>query len=305
MCGIIGRLNFRSDQLVSHENIKAMSDRIAHRGPDDAGVFVDGNIGLGFRRLAILDLSSAGHQPMSDGAQEVRIVFNGEIYNFLTLRKELEDEGVRFQSGTDTEVILYLYKKFGVDCLAHLRGMFAFAIWDTRTRELFVARDRLGKKPLKFYRDRNCFIFASELKAILANPEVSKEVDWGAVDEYLSYQFVPHPKTGFLGIEKLEPAHYLLVKETGEVKKECYWKLDFLKKVERSQEEWKGVVTQSLKESVQLRLMSDVPLGAHLSGGIDSSVVVALMAQASSKPVKTFSIGFPEDSHNELPQARS
>ena len=304
MCGIIGRLNFRSDQLVSHENIKAMSDRIAHRGPDDAGVFVDGNIGLGFRRLAILDLSSAGHQPMSDGAQEVRIVFNGEIYNFLTLRKELEDEGVRFQSGTDTEVILYLYKKFGVDCLAHLRGMFAFAIWDTRTRELFVARDRLGKKPLKFYRDRNCFIFASELKAILANPEVSKEVDWGAVDEYLSYQFVPHPKTGFLGIEKLEPAHYLLVKETGEVKKECYWKLDFLKKVERSQEEWKGVVTQSLKESVQLRLMSDVPLGAHLSGGIDSSVVVALMAQASSKPVKTFSIGFPEDSHNELPQAR-
>ncbi len=304
MCGIVGRLNFRQEANVTVEQMRAMADRIAHRGPDDQGVFVDRNLGLGFRRLSIIDLSVQGHQPMSDEGGEVWLVFNGEIYNFLALRKELEADGVEFRSGTDSEVIIYLYKKYGVDCLAYLRGMFAFAIWDTRSRELFVARDRLGKKPFKFYRDRSSFIFASELKAILANPEVPKEVDWGAVDEYLSYQFVPHPKTGFLGIEKLEPAHYLIVKENGEIKKERYWQLDFSKKEERTKKEWKEVVTQSLKESVQMRLMSDVPLGAHLSGGIDSSVVVALMAQEMREPVKTFSIGFSEDSHNELPAAR-
>ena len=281
-----------------------MSDRLVHRGPDDEGVFVDGNLGLGFRRLAIMDLSPRGHQPMSDVQGDVWIVFNGEIYNFPALRKELEADGIRFQSGTDTEVIIYLYKKFGVQCLQHLRGMFAFVIWDKRSRELFVARDRLGKKPLKFYRDGQCFIFASELKALFVNPEIPKEVDWEAVDDYLSYQFVPHPKTGFRGIEKLEPAHYLLVKENGEVKKERYWQIDFSKKEQRSEYEWKERITQTLRDAVRLRLMSDVPLGAHLSGGIDSSLVVALMAQEMQESVKTFSIGFGDASHNELPQAR-
>jgi asparagine synthase (glutamine-hydrolysing) len=281
-----------------------MTDCLFHRGPDDEGVFLDRNLGLGFRRLAIIDLSAKGHQPMSDEKGEVWLVFNGEIYNFFSLRKELEETGMTFRSGTDTEVILHLYKRDGVNCLHKLRGMFAFAIWDKRSRELFVARDRLGKKPLKFYRDERQFIFASELKALFVNPEVPKEIDWGAIDEYLSYQFVPHPKTGFQHIEKLEPAHYLLIKETGEIKKVRYWQLDFSKKENHSEEEWKHLVTNALKESVRLRLMSDVPLGAHLSGGIDSSLVVALMAQQSDKPVKTFSIGFEEASHNELPYAR-
>lgn len=303
MCGIVGQLHFNGAP-VDARSIKRMSDRLVHRGPDDEGQFIDGNLGLGFRRLSIIDLSSRGHQPMSDETGDVWLVFNGEIYNFLSLRKELEKDGVRFRSNTDSEVIIYLYKKYGVNCLRHLRGMFAFAIWDKRSRTLFVARDRLGKKPLKFYRDANRFIFASELKAILVNPEVPKEVDWSAVDEYLSYQFVPHPKTGFVGIEKLEPAHYLIVKESGEIKKERYWQLDFSKKEQRSKEEWKSILKESLRESVRLRLTSDVPLGAHLSGGIDSSLVVAFMAQEMSQPVKTFSIGFPEISHNELPQAR-
>ncbi|MBI4437483.1 asparagine synthase (glutamine-hydrolyzing) [Candidatus Uhrbacteria bacterium] len=303
MCGIVGRLNFNTEP-VQAQTLKAMSDRLAHRGPDDAGMFVDGNVGLGFRRLAIIDLSVRGHQPMSDEAREVHLVFNGEIYNFRSLRAELEADGVRFLSETDSEVIIHLYKKYGVGCLERLRGMFAFAIWDARARELFIARDRLGKKPLKFYLDAHRFIFASELKALFVNPEIPKEIDWAAVDEYLSYQFVPHPKTGFLGIEKLEPAHYLIVKENGEVRKKRYWQLDFSKKEQHTPQEWKEKITESLKESVRLRMVSDVPLGAHLSGGVDSSLVVALMAQASSRPVKTFSIGFREDSHNELPQAR-
>lgn len=303
MCGIVGRLNFNGAP-VDPQAVKRMSDRLVHRGPDDEGLFVDGNLGFGFRRLAIIDLSERGHQPMSDESGDVWLVFNGEIYNFVPLRQELERDGVRFQSGTDSEVIIHLYKKYGVECLGRLRGMFAFAIWDKRNRTLFIARDRLGKKPLKFYRDAEHFFFASELKAILANTEVPKQIDWGAVDEYLSYQFVPHPKTGFVGIEKLEPAHYLLVKENGEVKKQRYWQLDFSKKEERTKEEWKSVIEGTLKESVRLRLMSDVPLGAHLSGGIDSSLIVALMAGEMSAPVKTFSIGFAESSHNELPQAR-
>lgn len=303
MCGIVGRLNFNGAP-VDRQAIKRMSDRLVHRGPDDEGLFVDGNLGLGFRRLAIIDLSERGHQPMSDESGDVWLVFNGEIYNFIPLRQELERDGVRFCSGTDSEVIVHLYKKYGVECLRRLRGMFAFAIWDKRNRTLFIARDRLGKKPLKFYRDANGFFFASELKAILANTEVPKQIDWGAVDEYLSFQFVPHPKTGFVGIEKLEPAHYLLVKENGEVKKERYWDIDFSHKEDRTKEEWKSVVEETLKESVRLRLMSDVPLGAHLSGGIDSSLVVALMAGEMSAPVKTFSIGFAQSSYNELPQAR-
>lgn len=303
MCGIVGRLNFNRAQ-VDPQAVKRMSGQLVHRGPDDEGVFVDANIGLGFRRLAIIDLSERGHQPMSDESGDVWLVFNGEIYNFLALRRELEQDGVQFCSGTDSEVIIHLYKKHGVECLQRLRGMFAFAIWDKRSHELFVARDRLGKKPLKFYRDSEKFLFASELKAILANTDVPRQIDWGAVDEYLSYQFVPHPKTGFVGIEKLEPAHYLLVHENGEVKKERYWDIDFSKKEHRPAQEWKSVIEVSLKESVRLRLVSDVPLGAHLSGGVDSSLVVAMMVGESSKPVKTFSIGFGERSHNELPQAR-
>jgi asparagine synthase (glutamine-hydrolysing) len=304
MCGISGKLYFNKNKTILREEIERMCSAISHRGPDDEGVFINKNIGLGHRRLSIIDLSPAGHQPMSDNEGKVWIVHNGEIYNFLELRKNLEKDGVQFKSKSDTEVIIYLYKKYGVDCLKYLRGMFAFAIWDSEKKQLFLARDRLGKKPLKYYQDGNCFIFASELKAILKNPEVKKEIDYEAVDEYLAYQYVPCPKTGFKNIYKLEPAHYLIVKETGEIIKKKYWNLDFSQKLNHSEEEWEKIVLNKLKESVKFRLVSDVPLGAHLSGGIDSSLIVALMAEELNKPVKTYSIGFKESDYNELPYAR-
>ena len=300
MCGITGKLNFNKNNFVSEGLIKEMTKTLSHRGPDDSGIFVEKNIGLGHNRLSIIDLSPAGHQPMSDKEEKIWIVFNGEIYNYLVLKKELEKQGIIFKSKTDTEVIIYLYKKYGIDCLKYLRGMFAFAIWDKEKKQLFLARDRVGKKPLKYYCDSNCFIFASELKAILKNPEVKKEMDCDAIDEYLTYQYVPHPKTGFKNIWKLEPAHYLIIKKDGQIIKQRYWDLDYSQKLDLSEEEWKEKILEKLKESVRMRLVSDVPLGAHLSGGIDSSLIVALMSQEQNSPIKTFSIGFKEKDYNEL-----
>lgn len=283
-----------------------MNEKLAHRGPDDQGVFVDGAIALGHSRLSIIDLSEAGHQPMQNADGSIRITYNGEIYNFLDLKKDLEKKGYKFRSKTDTEVILYLYQEYGEECLKYLRGMFAFAIWDANNKQLFIARDRLGKKPIKYYIDpsKKFIIFASELKAILEDPDVPRVIDYEAIDEYLTYNYVPHPKTGFKNIFKLEPAHYLIVKADGAITKKRYWQLDFSKKLQMPEEEWKEQVVSKLKESVSMRLMSDVPLGAHLSGGIDSSLIVALMAEKLKDPVKTFSIGFKENDYNELPYAK-
>lgn len=303
MCGIAGKFNFDQKPVLEGE-LKAMADAITHRGPDQAGFWINKNVGFGFRRLAIIDLSPAGNQPMSDAEGTIWIVFNGEIYNFQSLRKELEKDGVQFRSKSDTEVIIYAYKKYGVKCLEKLRGMFAFAIWDENKKELFAARDRLGKKPFKYYSDKNTFIFASELKAILRCPEVKKEPDQEAIANYLSFQYVPHPATGFVGIKKLPPAHYLIVKESGELKIERYWNLDYREKWYLSEKEWTKKIIEKLAEAVKLRMISDVPLGAFLSGGTDSSAIVALMSQFSSAPVKTFSIGFKEEGRNELPYAR-
>lgn len=303
MCGIAGKLNF-NNQPVKESDILAMNKDIEHRGPDDKGVFVDGTVGLGHTRLSIIDLSANGHQPMADSEGRFWIVFNGEIYNFLDLRKELLKDGVRFKSNSDTEVIIYLYKKYGPDCLRYLRGMFAFAIWDKEKRELFLARDRVGKKPLKYYFDEKTFIFASELKAILKNPEVKKAVDWTAIDEYLDYKYVPAPRTGFQNIRKLLPAHYMIVKANGEMITKKYWSLDYTKKIEQSDAEWQETITNKLIESINLRTISDVPLGAHLSGGIDSSLIVAILSGLIKKPIRTFTIGFKEDRFNEIPYAR-
>lgn len=304
MCGITGKINFNKEKFVSENLIKEMVESLSHRGPDDQGIFVKGNIGLGHNRLSIIDLSLAGHQPMSDNEEKIWIVYNGEIYNFLDLRSDLEKQGVIFKSKTDTEVIIYLYKKYGIDCLKYLRGMFAFAIWDSQKKIIFLARDRVGKKPLKYYLDSNCFIFASELKAIFKNPEVKKEIDLEAIDEYLTYQYVPHPKTGFKNIKKLAPASYLIINSTGEIIEKKYWNLDYSQKLDISEAEWEKKIFNTLNESVRLRLISDVPLGAHLSGGIDSSLIVALMAQNTIHPIKTFSIGFKEKDYNELPFAQ-
>ncbi len=304
MCGIAGKLYFKQSQEISREEIETMAEAIKHRGPDDRGIFIDKNLGLGHCRLSIIDLSSAGHQPMSSGDSRTWITFNGEIYNFLELKKELEADGIKFHSNTDTEIIIYLYRKYGVKCLEKLRGMFAFAIWDKDTRELFVARDRVGKKPVKYYFDGEVFIFASELKAILKNKEVKKEIDLEAIDQYLTFGYVPTPKTGYKNIYKLEAASYILVRENGQIEKKQYWDLDFSKKLNLSEEQWEEKILEKIKESIKIRLVADVPLGAHLSGGIDSSLIVALMSQQSTERIKTFSIGFEEKKYDESKYAR-
>lgn len=279
-----------------------MRDCLRHRGPDSQGTVVRGPAGLGFRRLAIVDLSPAGNQPMMNAAGDAWIVFNGEIYNFPELRKQLEAKGYAFRTKTDTEVILALYDKYQEQCLSYLRGMFGLAIWDDKRQQMLIARDRIGKKPLKYFYDGDGIIFASELKALLKHPRVPREADPVAINHYLTLQYVPAPLTGFKHIHKLRPAHYLIARQ-GNVSEHRYWQLDFMSKVQKTEAEWVSDIRSKLDESVRMRMISDVPLGSFLSGGIDSSAVVAYMAKNSTQPVKTFSIGFGERSHNELPYA--
>ena len=310
MCGITGKVQFKNNStVVSEKMIKKMNNAIAHRGPDDAGIFVTTNkrVGLGQRRLSIIDLSPLGHQPMhyEHAGKKYTITFNGEIYNFQKKRILLKKDGYIFKSKTDTEVIMALYDKYGMDFLKHLRGMFAFALYDHQKNKLICARDRLGKKPFKYYRDENVFMFSSELKSILTQPEYEKKVDYEAIHHYLTLQYVPAPLTGFKNIKKLEQAHYLILDcATGKIIKKKYWQLDYTKKLNLSESEWEKKILNELEEAVKLRMIADVPLGAFLSGGIDSSAVVALMAKNSPKPIKTFSIGFDEADHDERKYAR-
>lgn len=307
MCGIAGRWNLDPDRPVSGALVRRMCDAIAHRGPDDAGVWTEGRAGLGHRRLSIVDLSPAGHQPMPSPSGTCWIAFNGEIYNFLELRAELEREGVTFRSRTDTEVILALYEREGIACLRRLRGMFAFALVDRERRKLFLVRDRIGVKPLCYHVDREGVSFASEIKALLQDPAVRGEPDPVAIHHYLTYQSVPAPMSAFRGVRKLPPAHYLEVSE-GHIELHRYWKLSYAAphavKSVREERALEAELLHRLEEAVAVRMISDVPLGAFLSGGIDSSAVVALMARHSSGPVRTFSIGFDDDDYDELPYAR-
>lgn len=305
MCGIAGKISLSSKEITVHE-IEQMNEAIKHRGPDDGGAYVspDKKVGLGHRRLSIIDLSPLGHQPMRY-LDRYEIIFNGEIYNFKEKRDLLEKEGYTFKSHSDTEVILALYDKYREKCLEHLRGMFALAIYDEKDRTLFCARDRVGKKPFKYYHDDNVFIFASELKAILTQPEYQREPDYTAIHHYLTLQYVPSPLTGFKGIKKLEPGSFLLLDlQKKSLYKEQYWKLSYSEKWNLPEAEWKKRILEKLEESVKLRMIADVPIGAFLSGGIDSSAIVALMARNSSQPIKTFSIGFKEEKYNELPYAK-
>lgn len=305
MCGIAGKVSLNSKAITSSE-ITRMTDAIAYRGPDDQGQFLssDKKVGLGHRRLAIIDLSPLGHQPMSYLGR-YQIVFNGEIYNYLEERERLLADGYVFRSQSDTEVIMALYDKYQEKCLDHLRGMFSFVIYDQKEHRIFGARDRVGKKPLKYYLDDKVFIFASELKAILTQPECPKEPDYVAIHHYLTLQYCPSPSTGFKGIKKLLPAHYFYLDlQTGKMTVKSYWHLDYSHKLQLSENAWKEKILDKLEESVRLRMISDVPLGAFLSGGIDSSAVVGMMSRHSTQPVKTFSIGFEEEAFNELPYAR-
>ena len=291
MCGIAGELHFDASRPVSPEAVLRMTRALAHRGPDDEGLFVRGPVGLGHRRLSILDLSSAGHQPMSNEDGSIWLVFNGEIYNFLELRDELERDGVTFRSRTDTEVLLRLYEQRGTSCLHALRGMFAFAIWDARRQALVLARDRLGVKPLFYHIGNRALTFASELKALTQNPEVRREVDPAAIHHYLTYQYVPSPLCVYRGVRKLPPAHYLVWRD-GRKEIHRYWKLRYLPKFPvkgaRYERELEAELREKVEEATRLRLIADVPVGAFLSGGIDSSVIVATMARLSDEPVHTF-----------------
>lgn len=303
MCGIAGRVNFRSGRPASGPAIEAMCELLAHRGPDGEGVFVSGEVGFGHRRLAIIDLSEAGRQPMSTPDGRVTVTFNGEIYNYRELRQALAADGYRFRTRTDTEVILAAWLAHGRAFVDRLRGMFAFALWDARDRTLLLARDRAGKKPLHYRLDADGLAFASEPKAFLAEEAFTPEADPVALSHYLTLQYVPAPLSAFRGIEKLRPGHCLEVRD-GTVRTWRYWQLRYAPKLACSAADAVAELEARLDEAVRLRLLSDVPLGAFLSGGIDSGLVVALMARAGDTPVKTFSIGFEDDEYNELPWAR-
>lgn len=303
MCGITGKYNFQTEEPVSPELIRAMTDKIVYRGPDDQGVYTDGNIGLGHRRLSILDLSELGHQPMGSEDGTIWIVFNGEIYNFQTVRADLISKGHTFKSECDTEVIICLYQEYGEDCLKYLRGMFAFAIWDQNTSTLFLARDRIGKKPLFYYYDGKTFIFASEIKSILEDPLVRREMNYQAFYDYFKYLYVPDPKTIYKNIYKLEPGYCMTCSKEG-IKKREYWDISFAEEHRGSLADISEELLHILDESVRLRMISDVPLGAFLSGGIDSSGVVALMAKQQDNPVTTCSIGFDSEAYDEIEFAR-
>jgi asparagine synthase (glutamine-hydrolysing) len=278
-----------------------------HRGPDDSGIWSDELCALGHRRLAIIDLSPAGRNPLSNEDGSIWITFNGEIYNFQQLRHDLERLGYRFRTRTDTEVVVSAYEQWGVEAIRRLRGMFAFGLWDRRKRRLLIARDRVGKKPLFYTQAGDRFVFASELQGLLAARDIPREVEPSAIDAYLEWGYVPAPDTAFKGVKKLPPAHWMTVDlGSGEpqIRIERYWALEYEPKLSISEEEASEAIREKLAEAVRLRLISDVPLGAFLSGGIDSSIVVGLMARASGHPVKTFSIGFKEAAYNEVDHAR-
>jgi asparagine synthase (glutamine-hydrolysing) len=303
MCGIVGKLYFDPDRAVAQEELVQMARTLVHRGPDGEGIWVDGNVGLAHRRLAVIDLSAQAGQPMCNEDGSVWITFNGEIYNFQELHQDLEKQGHTFRTHSDTEVIVHAYEEYGRECLERLRGMFAFAIWDNRTRILFCARDRVGKKPFFYFLGSDRFLFASEIKALLTDSAVPREPDPIAIDHFLALGYVPGPRTAFLGMCKLPPAHWLEVRD-GHVEIGRYWKLRYTPKRKLSIKDAISELHWRLAEAVRLRLVSDVPLGAFLSGGVDSSAVVIKMAEAMNRPVRTFSVGFGTAAFDERPFAR-
>ncbi|WP_281915508.1 asparagine synthase (glutamine-hydrolyzing) [Caldimonas thermodepolymerans] len=304
MCGIAGLYTLDETRPADPSIVDAMCRMIVHRGPDDQGVHVHGGAQIGMRRLSIIDLAS-GHQPIHNEERTVWVVFNGEIYNFRELRRELEALGHRFYTQTDTECIVHAYEQYGEDCFRRLRGMFGIAILDLRERKLVLARDRLGKKPLYYTTTPDgTLAFASELKCLYAVPGFSPRISTEATHDYFALGYVPAPASIYEGVHKLPPAHYLVVRQ-GQVSVQRYWQLDFGPKWQAGEAELKGQLLEKLEDAVRARLVSDVPFGAFLSGGIDSSVVAVLMARNLAAPVKTFTIGFKEAAFNELPDARS
>jgi asparagine synthase (glutamine-hydrolysing) len=301
MCGICGVCNFDKSH-VDKKLLRQMCTVIKHRGPDDDGIFLDDHIALGMRRLSIIDLKT-GHQPIHNEDESIWIVFNGEIYNYRELRQFLEQKNHRFYTSSDTEVIIHLYEELGDDCVTMLNGMFAFAIWDANKKKILLARDRIGIKPLHYIILNNKLIFGSEIKSILQDSEVKRKVNLKALHHFLAFEYVPAPETMFEAIKKLPPGH-ILICENGNVSVRKYWDLKFTNRNKQPITYYSDRIYELLKKSVERRLISDVPLGAFLSGGIDSSSIVGLMSELMDEPVKTFSIGFEEESYNELKYAR-
>ncbi len=302
MCGIVGVINLGNNSKLEENILSTMVDLLSHRGPNDKGIFIDEYLALGHRRLSILDLSLSGHQPMSSLSRNVWIVYNGEVYNFEELRRELIERGHRFRSFTDTEVVLNAYVEYGIVCLEKFRGMFAFAIYDKDLKKVFIVRDRIGVKPIYYGEFDGRLIFASEAKAILKYPGFPRKEDLVGMSSYLSYRYPIHEYTMFRGIKTLLPGHYLEVDLIGkDYQIHKYWDLPMV-----IEDEDKGLsfylynLKRLLRESVKYRMIADVPVGAYLSGGLDSSIVVALMAKSSQQPVKTFTIGFEDQSFNEF-----
>jgi asparagine synthase (glutamine-hydrolysing) len=293
MCGIAGIFHIETAKPVDPERVRQMTDAIAHRGPDGSGVWTAPGIGLGHRRLSIIDLSG-GAQPMVSDDGRIAVTFNGEIYNFIELRRELQAAGYVFQTGSDTEVILHGWRHWGAGCLSRFHGMFVFALYDAKDRQLLIARDRLGVKPLHYAPLADgSIIFGSELKALLAHPALRREADITALDDYLAFGYVPDHSCLLRGVKKLPAGHYMVLQQGKPLAEPVqYWDLDFSRRVQGSQAELEEELLRLMRQAVTSRMISDVPLGAFLSGGVDSSSVVALMAEASKQPVKTCSIGF-------------
>lgn len=304
MCGITGFANLRGES-ASGADLRRMMDVIRHRGPDGQGTHEDGIAYLGHRRLSIIDVAG-GHQPMSNETGSVWIAFNGEIFNHASIRPELEKAGHRYTTRCDTETIIHAYEEYGRDCVKRLRGMFAFAIWDAERRKLLCVRDRLGIKPLYYFSNEHFFAFASEIKSLLRHPEIRPEFEETLLPEYLAFGYTSGDRTLFRGIRKLMPGHTLLLDtESGQMDIQRYWDVpDTIPPNERSDEEWISECRERLEEAVQTRLMSDVPLGMFLSGGVDSSAIAALMKRLRTEPVKTFAVGYREAAYSELSYAR-
>jgi asparagine synthase (glutamine-hydrolysing) len=316
MCGIAGGVWRFDARGLSIETLRRMTDALVHRGPDDEGHWLrdphrrpesfdqrcSTGVALGFRRLSIIDLET-GRQPMANETDSIHVVFNGEIYNYRELRHRLEGSGHRFATHSDTETIVHLYEDLGVESFSHFNGMFAIAIWDAPRDRLVLARDRLGKKPLFYWHDGDRLFFASELKALVQIPGFPRDLDPGAIDAYLTYQYVPHPMTIYRGVQKLPPGHRLVF-EQGRVEVAPYWKIDWSREEPISEFDASRQLKDLLDDAIRLRLRSDVPLGAFLSGGIDSSLIVALAQKHLSEPIRTFSIGFSEADHDETAFAK-
>lgn len=305
MCGIAGYYRW-DGQAAEIGAIKRMTQAIAHRGPDDEGFYLQDGLGLGHRRLAILDLSEQGHQPMSDWHRKVFITYNGEIYNFQEVRRELEGLGYGFRSNTDTEVIANAYVEWGIECLQRLNGMFAWGLWDSARQRLWLVRDRLGVKPLFYAHTAHAFYFGSEIKAILAHPDFAqRELDYESLGYYLNTNWMPAPHTLFKHIRQLLPGHYLLLEADGKCQAKSYWDIEYEEEAYGSEADYIEEFLALISDSVRIRLLSDVPFGAFLSGGIDSSTVAYWMAKHQQQPIRTFSVGFEVKAFDETSYARA